>query len=499
MRDLTKRVLKDPNQKIDRKLYDLVCNPSMLECAYNNIKKSARKRGRDPKGPGAPPARESYGGSSDPGSLLSTKGIVPKTLDGISWNIFVELAKELKEEKFQFKPKKGSKRIGARWAPSIPFSIAPSRDKIVLEVMRMILNVIFEPSFLDCSHGYRPGKGLHSVFYYLKNALGPGVRVIEGNKCFLKIDHSILMNIIENKIKDRQFTKLIWKSLRAGYTEGGGAKGAPPMDFPQGSIIGPILNNIYLHKLDEYILKLMVSFDIGKEAKRRDPKDPACAPRSSFLYNGVSRENAKKKNEGWGGNQKGPSERAELLGAPVYFSYKRISYVRFANDWILIVRGSYTETKEILSKVLGFCRDVLKLKVNKEKPKIKSLQKGKVVFLGINVFRSKHGKFSRKTDPLGPEFSVNLDRIKKKLREINILKGEKPIPRLFWIHFTPEQILLLFNSVLKGYSDRYGLFWNFSRFKFWLKWVISTSARMTLARKYNTSTNKIFSKGGGAP
>nr|QOU12328.1 ORF781 [Hoilungia sp. H24] len=524
MRDLTKRVLKDPSRAIDRKLYDLVCNPFMLEFAYNNIKRGARAGA--PKAPGTGTQRADPGGRGrrrrpgprpPSGSLLPTKGIIPKTLDGISWNIFLELAKELKEEKFQFKPKKGSKRIGARWAPPIPFTIPPSRDKIVLEVIRMILNVIFEPSFLDCSHGYRPGRGLHSVFYYLKTRapFAPGVRVIEGNKCFLKIDHSILMNIIEKKIKDRQFTKLIWKSLGAGYIGGAGSPGALSRpDFPQGSIIGPILNNIYLHKLDEYILKLMVSFDIEKGARgeRGSVGSPLAPPRSFFLYKkpgglaGGARPNAKKKKEGGGRDPLGPPPRAlaarpagpgdptDPLGAPGFY-YKRISYVRSDDDWIIIVKGSYPETVEILSKVLGFCRDVLKLKVNKEKTKIKSLQKGKVVFLGINVFRSKHVKFSRKRGPLGPRFSVNLDRIKKKLREINILKGEKPVPRLSWGSYGSSQILSLFNSVLKGYLDHYSPVCNFSRFKFWLKWVITTSAGMTLARKYNTSTNKIFGRG----
>ena len=180
----------------------------MLEFAYNNIKKKGGKIGLK-KGGGSP-----VGSPPPSGSLLTTKGIVPKTLDEISWNILLALAKELKEEKFQFKPKKGSKIIGSQRVPSIPFTIPPSDPlgpKIVLEVMRILLNIIFEPSFLNCSHGYKSGRGLHSVFNYLKTGAlcTPGVRIIEGNKCFFKIDHSILMNIIEKKILDRQFTKLL--------------------------------------------------------------------------------------------------------------------------------------------------------------------------------------------------------------------------------------------------------------------------------------------------
>jgi len=552
IRDLTKRVLKDPGRVIDRKLYNLVCNPFMLEFAYNNIKKKGGKI--DLKKGGGNPV------GSPSGSLLTTKGIVPKTLDEISWNILLALAKELKEEKFQFKPKKGSKIIGSQRVSSIPFTIAPSDPlgpKIVLEVMRMLLNIIFEPSFLDCSHGYRSGRGLHSVFNYLKTGAlcTPGVRIIEGNKCFFKIDHSILMNIIEKKILDRQFTKLLWKSLGAGYIEGeGGIRRFPPnlaAPLAPGSIISPILYNIYLHKLDEYILKLMVSFDIGKGAKSRDPFDPAYAPR--FLYSGGGSPEGspppkKKKGLVPGGGEPiglspGPKGSASLgaLSAPgsvgsalcwADFPYKRISYFRLFNYWIIALKGSYSETVEIHSKVLGFCRDVLKLKggnircpsvVNdldvKDAPfvgPIKNLQKDKIVIFGINVFRSKHVKFSRKGEPCGlRDFSINLSSIKKKLREINILKGEKPIPRLAWSPLGSEQILLLFNSVLKEYFGHFDLVRgrgakgsgapqkadpmdpgrlrrpHFARFKFWLKWVITTSAERTLARKYNTSTNKI--------
>nr|BBI37390.1 hypothetical protein [Placozoa sp. H11 HM-2017] len=477
MRDLTKRVLKNPNQKVDRKLYDLVCNPYMLEFAYNNIKKKPKN---------------------------ITKGIVPKTLDGMSWSVFLELAKELKEEKFQFKSKKGSNKTPSLRSGSNPFSVAP-REKIALEVMRMILNEVFEPTFLDCSHGFRPGRSLHSAAGSFGSRFKPSAWVIEGNKCFLKVDHSILMNIIEEKIKDRQFTKLIWKSLGAGCTEFGANAFESVYGAPQGTIIGPVLRNIYLHKLDKYILKLKVPLDIGKRARKRAPKGTSLGGRSSFLYNRYSIKNEKKEGR-MGLEIKSYKELPRgAIGAPNFLNYKRISYVRFADDWIIGVRGSYQETVEILSKVLGFCKDVLKLEVNKEKPKITSLKKGKVggFFQGLNVPRTRHGELSgkkvflkRKPGLEAWEFSVSLDRIKRKLREIKILKGEKPTPRFFWVHLTPKQIISLFNSVLKGYLNYYSFVCNFSRFKFWLKWVITTSAGMTLARKYNTSTNKIFSKYG---
>jgi retron-type reverse transcriptase len=98
---------------------------------------------------------------SKPGNM--TQGITPTTLDGISEEIFKEIIKSLKDGSFQFKP---GRRV---YIPKPgPLTIAPPRDKLVQECIRMILEVIYEPSFKECSHGFRPNKSCHTALRDVK-------------------------------------------------------------------------------------------------------------------------------------------------------------------------------------------------------------------------------------------------------------------------------------------------------------------------------------------
>jgi len=92
-----------------------------------------------------------------------------------------------------------------------PLTIAPPRDKIVQEVMRMILEAIFEPTFLDNSHGFRPNRGCHTALKKIKTLFGAASFLIEGDisKCFDSFDHVILVNLISKKINDQRFIQLI--------------------------------------------------------------------------------------------------------------------------------------------------------------------------------------------------------------------------------------------------------------------------------------------------
>jgi len=137
-----------------------------------------------------------------------SQGITTTTLDGMSVEVLEKLSQELKTEKFQFKPDirihipKASEGIR-------PLTIAPPRDKIVQEAMRIILNAIFEPVFHESSHGFRPNRSCHSALQYLKINTQPCTLFIEITKCFDNINHHKLMKIIESKILDKKFTKLI--------------------------------------------------------------------------------------------------------------------------------------------------------------------------------------------------------------------------------------------------------------------------------------------------
>lgn len=190
--NLTKYCSENPDRLVDRKIYSILCDPHFLQFAYNNL-------------------------TNKPGNMTPFFfGVSTDTLDGIDWSFFLNLSDKLTTEKFQFKAGRRIQIDKAR-----PLTIASARDKIVQAGLKIILNSIFEPTFLEYSHGFRPNKSSHTAFQYIQQQFKPVSWIIKGDisNCFNSIDHTILMKIIENKILERQFTKLIWKSIKAGYFE----------------------------------------------------------------------------------------------------------------------------------------------------------------------------------------------------------------------------------------------------------------------------------------
>lgn len=175
----------------------------------------------------------------------------------------------MKDGSFQFKPGRRVQIPKPGKTTTRPLTIAPPRDKIVQEVMRMILEVIFEPTFSDDSHGFRTGRGCHTALRQVKTQFGAATTIIEGDisKCFDSFDHKILIKLIEKKVSDSRFIQLIWKALRAGYMEFHNVENSI-IGTPQGSIISPLLANIYLHEFDLFVEQLKKNYTKGITSSR---------------------------------------------------------------------------------------------------------------------------------------------------------------------------------------------------------------------------------------
>lgn len=232
------------------------------------------------------------------------------------------------------------------------------------------------------------------------------------------------MKIIEDKVRDRQFTKLIAKTFKAGYFEFRYYQ-HDLAGTPQGSIISPILSNIYLHQLDEFVMNLKGEFDIGTK------------PHRTSEYRRL--EHLLRKAKKSGNSRELRVALSNLRKVPsVDFSdplYKRLSYVRYADDWIIGIRGSYKDALNILSKVKDYCANI-GLTVNMEKTKITSINLDRALFLGVNISRSRtenrllkgRGGFLRRANKQ-LRFEAPLDRIKSKLRESGFIKYNESTER----------------------------------------------------------------------
>ena len=145
-----------------------------------------------------------------------------------------------------------------------PLGIPALEDKIVQMGVTRILNAIFEPNFLDCSYGYRPGRSCHQALKQVDNIImtKPVNHLIEADirSFFEEVDHGWLMKMLGEKIADKNFLKIIKKFLKAGVMEEGEL--SPTEEgTPQGGLCSPTLSNIYLH----YILDLWVEKVIKRD------------------------------------------------------------------------------------------------------------------------------------------------------------------------------------------------------------------------------------------
>jgi group II intron reverse transcriptase/maturase len=434
-----------------------MCNIDILKLAYENIK-------------------------SKPSQM--TPGINPETLDGISISVLESIIETLKSETFQFKAGRRI-QIPKPSGGTRPLTITSPRDKLVQEVMRLILEAIYEPTFSDSSHGFRPKRSCHTALKTVSQQFQSTPWIIEGDisKCFDSIDYQKLMALIESKILDRKFTRLIWKSLKAGHFEfttyQNNISGTP-----QGSIISPILANIYMTQLDQFIENLKSEFDLGHKS------------RETKIYNRFHYLKAKAKKEGnmdlltklAADSRKFP--RSDFSDP----QFKKISYVRYADDWIVGIKGSYEETKQIYSKIENFLKTI-NLTLSVTKTKITNISKSEVLFLGTKIYRAKHTKYVRiqqsssiRRNSRRLRLDAPIIKILSKLHNADFMKKGRSHPKFVWMSLEHRQIIHLYNAVLRGYLNYYNFTHNFGTLASSLVHILKSSCAKLLAAKYTLRT-----------
>ncbi|SRR5260370_493736 len=206
---------------------------------------------------------------SKPGNM--TKGVDGTTLDGISMSNIASIIKSMRDESFTFSPTRRT-YIPKKNGKMRPLGIANPREKLVQEAIRMILEAIYDspygPTFSEKSHGFRPKRGTHNALREIRTKW-TGVRwTVEGDitSFFDNIDHDRLIELLRKRIKDERFLNLIRKALNAGILDQG-TFSPSVLGTPQGSIVSPILANVYLHELDEKVAEIVTRETKGKGAR----------------------------------------------------------------------------------------------------------------------------------------------------------------------------------------------------------------------------------------
>ena len=192
-----------------------------------------------------------------------------KTIDGMSLTRIADLIDLLREETYQPKPARRV-YIPKKNGKMRPLGIPSFDDKLVQEVTRMILEAIYEGQFQDCSHGFRPKRSCHTALNKIQKTFTGTKWFIEGDikGFFDNINHEILIGILAERISDERFLRLIRKFLNAGYLEDWTFHNTFS-GTPQGGIVSPILANIYLDRLDKFVMEYIKRFDVGVTATRK--------------------------------------------------------------------------------------------------------------------------------------------------------------------------------------------------------------------------------------
>ena len=442
-----------------------------------------------------------------PGNM--TPGSDGKTIDAMSLSRIDKLIASLKDESYQPQPSRRT-YIPKKNGKLRPLGIPSFDDKLVQECVRLLLEAIYEGRFSNQSHGFRPGRSCHTALSQIQTCFSGVKWFVEGDikGFFDNIDHNIMVEILAERIHDQKFLRLIRKFLRAGYLEDWTFHNTYS-GTPQGGIISPILANIYLDKLDWYMEQLKAQFDRGKKRK------------TTFLANYYARNTTRLRKEL--GETQNPGEREriaqelrrmELERQTVpYFepfdpNYRRLQYVRYADDFLIGVIGSKEDALEIKGKVKEFTGSVLHLELSEEKTLITHSAK-RARFLGydISVRRSKatkRNKLGHLRRHLNSTVCLELpmEIMQKKLLDYGAMTIERTVygkenwkskARYFLKDNDDLEILGQYNSEIREFRNYYRIA-NNSATAGSFGYIMQYSMFKTFATKYRTSMRKAIGK-----
>jgi len=451
---------------------------------------------------------------SNPG--ISAKGVSNETLDGIDLKTLQKISKDIRSGAIKFSPVRRVLIPKPGKSALRPLGVSSPREKIIQKAIDLVLTAIFEEVFLDCSHGSRPNRSCHSALKHLQLNIGNASTyswVVEGDikGCFDNIPHSMILKGLRRRVDCPATINLIKRILGAGYIlnedlKKVGQKRAKvhksKIGTPQGIVLSPLFSNIVLHELDVFIEdELKLKFTKGKQR------------RSNLVYRRLNYQIKKEKDRKK--KQKLVKQRLKVYSKDIYDpNFRRLYYVRYVDDWVILVAGSFKEAKVIRDQVSNKLKS-LGLTLNLEKTHVTSLRNGKCRFLGIDFFIRKNDDKHHKPTTLVKKNNTTIKQrfapriilyapileLIIKLKDKGFMKRSRlgeffPIGKSNCIPLTHPQIINYFNSRIRGILNYYSCVHN--RNELWsIVRFLNYSCALTLARKYKLkSLAKTFKRFG---
>lgn len=419
-----------------------------------------------------------------------TPGTGNDTADGMSLKRIRHIIAQLRYERFRFRPVRRTRRP-KKGGGSRPLGLPDFSDKLVQEVLRLILEAYYEPRFLDYSHGFRPKRGCHTALKDIKHRFIGTTWFIEGDirGCFDHIDHEILMTILSRDIHDGRLLHLIRWYLAAGYMEDWQYHRSYS-GVPQGGVLSPLLANIYLHELDTFVEEVLIpQYTRGKQRKLNPAYQRMCERIEKARTQGDDervRELVKQRRLLPSRDTRDPN-------------FRRLKYCRYADDFVLGFIGPKSEARAIKEALRTFLEIELHLEMGHDKTLITHARTEHAQFIGyaISIYHV-NDKLTRR------EKTVKVRSVNGKVR-LGIPHGRidewarhhqrkgKPTHEMALIDSSDAQIIAAFQQRLRGIAQYYKYAADRTRLSK-LKYVMEAALVKTLACKHRTSIQHIYRK-----
>jgi group II intron reverse transcriptase/maturase len=424
------------------------------------------------------------------GNIYSNKGAMTpgasaETADGMSEDKIHEITELMRCEQYRFAPARRI-YIPKKNGKLRPLGLPQWSDKLVGEVVRLLLEAYYEPQFSDRSHGFRKGRGCHTALRHVRDSWTGTVWFIEGDisDCFGSLSHDILLRILAEKIRDQRFLRLIRNMLKAGYLEEWEYHDTLS-GCPQGGVVSPILSNIYLDKLDKFIEQELIPQYTRGDSRALNP---------AYREIAIRLQNARRRGDRAAARDLKLQLRSLPSKDPMDPGYRRLRYCRYADDHILGLTGPKAEAEEIKAKLATFLRETLGLELNQDKTLITHARSQPARFLGYDVIvqhcdtklangaRSANGRIALRVPP---------DVVKAQCARYRM--HGKPWHRSRLQNLPDYDIVRIYGAEYRGVVNYYLLAQDVGRLSK-LRWHAVTSMLKTLAAKHKSTVTQMAAR-----
>jgi group II intron reverse transcriptase/maturase len=414
-----------------------------------------------------------------------TPGASAETADGMSESKIDQIIEAMRYERYRFSPARRV-YIPKKNGKLRPLGLPPWSDKLVGEVVRLLLEAYYEPRFSGRSHGFRKRRGCHTALREVRDAWTGTVWFIEGDirDCYGSLDHQVMLSILAEKIHDQRFLRLIAHMLKAGYLEDWEYRDTLS-GVPQGAVVSPILSNVYLDKLDKFVEQELIPQYTRGNGRARNPEYHRMESRLARARQLGDRAAARQIRQ---------QMRALPRGDPMDPGFRRLRYIRYADDTLLGLIGPRAEAEQIKAELARFLREDLALELNEAKTLITRARSQPARFLGYHITvqhcdtRVTHGRRSANGIVA---LRVPPDVVRAQCARYR--QRGKPWHRSRLQNLPDHDIVRIYGAEYAGVVNYYLLAQDVGKLQR-LRWHAETSMLKTLAAKHKSTVAKMAAR-----